>query len=186
MKRADELEVLMQKAVIRKIKWFWPWQDDREEAWLAEMSLRGFHLAQPGLFARYSFVQGRPQNYVYRLDYQDALQPKAKAEYLRLFTDAGWEYLGQMGGWQYFRKPVIPGVEGELFTDAETKIQKYNRLLVGLGMAFPSYLVVFVALWGVWPEWFMWLNVALILVLAVGWGVMELKISQRIKQLKAL
>jgi predicted phosphoadenosine phosphosulfate sulfurtransferase len=90
----------MNQTNIRKAKWFWPWQDEQEEAWLEQMSRQGLHLKQAHIAAFYDFVQGSSQNYTYRLDFQDSLKPKNKDEYLRLFTDAGWEHLGQMGGWQ--------------------------------------------------------------------------------------
>jgi hypothetical protein len=176
----------MNNSIIRKTKWFWPWQDAQEEAWLEEMSKQGLHLKHADLFAQYQFTQGQPQLYTYRLDFQDAMKTKTKEEYLRLFTDAGWEYLGQMGGWQYFRKPTQPGDQDEIFTDAETKIQKYNRFQNWFGLAFPSYLIVFVALWGSWPEWMMWLNVSIIFFIAFVWGFISIKVSKRIKQLKAL
>jgi len=176
----------MKTAIIRKTKWFWPWQDEQEEIWLEEMSQQGLHLKRADLFAQYEFMQGQPQNYTYRLDFQDSMKSKNKEEYLRLFTDAGWEYLGQLGGWQYFRKLTQSGEEREIFTDAETKIHKYNRFLAWFGLAFPSYLIVFVALWNSWPEWMMWLNVAIILIFAVFWGVISLKVTQRIKELKGL
>lgn len=176
----------MTQTIVRKSKWFWPWQDDLEETWLEQMSQQGLHLKQVDIPVQYYFVQGPPQDFIYRLDFQDALKQKNKDEYLRLFTDAGWEHLGQMGGWQYFRKLSQPGEDREIFTDAETKIQKYNRFLTWFGLAFPSYLIIFVALWTSYPEWIMWLNVGVILVFAALWGVIELKVSQRIKQLKAL
>jgi len=176
----------VKQKTIRKAKWFWPWQDELEEAWLEQMSQQGLHLQSAELFAQYEFVEGQPQGYIYRLDFQDSLKPKNEGQYLLLFTDAGWEHLGRMGGWQYFRKLAQPGEEREIYTDAEGKIQKYNRFLTWFGLSFPSYLVIFVALWGEWPEWMMWLNVALILVFVVLWGVITLKVSQRIKELKAV
>ena len=137
---------VMAQTVIRKIKWFWPWQDAQEEAWLEQMSLQGMHLRQVRRIAQYEFVSDEPTRFAYRLDFQDSLKPKNKEEYLQLFADAGWEYLGEMNGWQYFRKPLHPGESAEVFTDVESKIQKYNRFLTWFGLAFPSYLVVFVAL----------------------------------------
>ena len=101
----------MEQVITQKTKWFWPWQDQEEETWLEEMSHQGWHLKQAHLAAQYDFVRGEPQNYLYRLDFQDSLKPKAKDEYLRLFADDGWEYLGPMGGWQYFRKPGGAGGE---------------------------------------------------------------------------
>jgi hypothetical protein len=135
---------------------------------------------------QYDFFPGQPQNYVYRLDFQDSLKRKNKDAYLRLFTDTGWEYLGEMSGWQYFRKPSLPGAETEIYTDPDSKIQKYNRYLTYLGFIFPSYLVIFVAFWGTWPEWMMWLNIGLILISSIFSIVTSMKITQRIKQLKML
>ncbi len=176
----------MNKTLIRKTKWFWPWQDDKEEDWLEEMSRQGLHLKRPILPARYEFTMGQPKEYTYRLDFQDSFKPKNQDEYLRLFTDDGWEHLGQLGGWQYFRKPLGASGEREIFTDSDSKVQKYNRFLAWFGLTFPSYLVVFVALWGSWPEWMMWLNVGVILLLAGFWGFVSIKVSQRIKQLKVM
>jgi len=176
----------MEQNTIHKTKWFWPWQDQEEEIWLEEMSKQGLHLKKAHLGAQYDFVRGELQNYLYRLDFQDSLKPKVKDEYLRLFTDDGWEHLGQMGGWQYFRKPVGTGGEREIFTDNESKIQKYNRFMTWFGLSYPSYLVVFIALWGSYPEWFMWLNVGIIMVFSALWIFIGLKVARRIKELKAL
>lgn len=176
----------MNNQIIRKTKWFWPWQDQEEEAWLEKMSHEGFHLKQPRSLGRYQFIPGRPSDYVYRLDFQDSLKNKSKDDYLQLFTETGWEYLGEMGGWQYFRKSSQTSEGSEIFTDPDTKIAKYNRYLTYLGFIFPSYLVIFVAFWGTWPDWMMWLNIAIILIASAFSIVTSVKITRRIKALKAL
>jgi len=66
-------------------------------------------------------------DYVYRLDYINPA--KDKPAYLQLFRDAGWEHVGEMTNWQYFRKQVQEGEAPEIFTDVETKVEKYRRLL---------------------------------------------------------
>ena len=48
-----------------------------------------------------------------------------KEDYLQLFRDAGWEYVGEMSGWHYFCQQAQPGEELEIYTDAESKISKY-------------------------------------------------------------
>ena len=45
---------------VRKIKWFFPWQDEQEEAWLRSMSQRGWHLASVALPCTYRFRAGEP------------------------------------------------------------------------------------------------------------------------------
>ena len=131
----------MTETIIRKKKWFWAWNDDKEEAWLREMAQRGLHLHKVAPFGEYQFVQGEPRDIVYRLDYIPA--NKKDEHYFQLFTDAGWEHFGEMMGWQYWRKAVENGQSPEIFTDAESKIQKYQRLLGWLIIFLPIYIVVF-------------------------------------------
>jgi hypothetical protein len=123
-----------------KSKWFWAWQDDREEAWLGEMSRQGLHLMHPGAFGQYTFEQGEPRELAYRLDF--VTNAKKNPDYYQLFRDAGWEHVGELGGWQYWRKEVLNGKEPEIFTDNASKIQKYQRLIGYLVIFFPIYIVL--------------------------------------------
>ena len=116
----NPLEAHVDLTINRKTKWFWLWQDDIEEAWLEQMSQLGLHLKKAQIMAQYDFIQGQPEDFAYRLDFRDSLKRKNKEEYIHLFNDAGWEYLGEMGGWQYFRKPAQPGDDKEIFTDPNT------------------------------------------------------------------
>jgi len=118
----------MNTPTVQRFRWFWAWDDEKEEFWLRQMALAGFHLVSPNPFGVYTFSPGEKQDVAYRLDY--ATSKYNTAEYYQLFQDAGWEHVGQMGGWQYWRKPVSSGQEApEIFTDNESKIQKYRRVL---------------------------------------------------------
>jgi hypothetical protein len=114
----------------REFKWFWAWNDEREEAWLREMAQQGWHLTKAGAFGTYTFEKEAPKDVVYRLDFR--LRDVDKAEYLQLFADAGWEHVGEMNGWQYFRTDVAGGETPEIYTDDASKIKKYQRLLLFL------------------------------------------------------
>lgn len=126
---------------IKKSKWFWAWQDEKEEAWLAEMAQQGLHLETLELPGQYTFRQGEPGNYVYRLDFQP-LRSKDRDSYLQLFADAGWEHLGDMGGWVYFRHEVTDSEIPEIYSDLDSKIGKYHRLLAYLVIFLPIMLFV--------------------------------------------
>ena len=119
----------MEKTTLRKYKWFWPWQDDVEEAWLRDMSHQGWHLSAVGLPIVYIFESGKLKDFVYRLDYPGSYKMD-REDYLQLFMDANWEFIEERAGWYYFRKPEQPGQDLEIYTDAESKISKYQRLLV--------------------------------------------------------
>jgi hypothetical protein len=84
-------------STVKKFKCFRAWQDEKEEARLGEMAKRGLHLEAIPFPGIYQFLPGDPGNYVYRLDFQ-ALKAKDRDSYLQLFSDAGWEHVGDMGG----------------------------------------------------------------------------------------
>ncbi|HEY46444.1 MAG TPA: DUF2812 domain-containing protein [Anaerolineae bacterium] len=131
----------MEKKTLRRLKWFFAWQDDQEEEWLRDMARKGWHLSALGLPGFYTFTHGEPQDVVYRLDFTT---PKIDMdEYMQLFRDAGWEHLGSLAGWQYFRKPADVEGANQIYTDPESKIQRYRRLLGYLTLFLPIMIVLF-------------------------------------------
>jgi hypothetical protein len=65
-------------------------------------------------------------------------------EYVQIFKDAGWEYVGEMSNWRYWRKRNTDGETPEIFSDNESKIKKYQRLL-GI-MGFFLFFLVFMGI----------------------------------------
>lgn len=165
-------------------KWFWAWQDDKEEHWLEEMSERGLHLVSPGYFGRYEFDKGQPQKYFYRLDF--IAQNQNREDYYQLFSDACWEHIGEFGGWQYFRKLDDGQGDSEIFTDVTSKIEKYRRVLLFLVILTPIYLLPLNIrnMTEGNPSWIV------IVMFVIWWGILSLmtfsiiKMIQRINALK--
>jgi hypothetical protein len=123
---------------LKKFRWIWGWDDEKEETWLREMAGRGWHLGAGSFPPYYVFEQGEPRDVVYRIDYRTTR--KDKAHYLQLFRDAGWEHLMEHLGWQYFRQTATDGASPEIFSDNESKVQKYERLLMLLVVLLPLYI----------------------------------------------
>ena len=126
---------------IVKRKWFWVWQDDKEEAWLSEMAAEGYHLEEIGFPGKYTFNAGEPANYVYRMDYQTS-SGKERDSYLQLFEDSGWEHVGDMNGWIYFRILAEKGETPDIFSDKESKVKKYHRVMTYLIIFLPILFVI--------------------------------------------
>lgn len=124
-------------------KWFWPWQDGKEEAWLGEMARQGWHLVKPDFLGQYTFAAGTGRDMVFRMDFVG--NSKRDASYLQLFQDTGWEHVGELAGWQYFRKPASLGNMPEIFTDNASKIAKYRRLLLALTIFLPIITTIFMS-----------------------------------------
>ena len=125
---------------ISKFKWFWAWQDEKEEAWLHEMSMKGMHFQSAGFPGFYNFEVNGPRDYYYRMDF--IIDRKDYQNYLQLFKDAGWEHLGEVGGWQYFRAEAEGTAIPEIYTDRDSKAQKYARLLGILIIFLPIFVIM--------------------------------------------
>ena len=119
--------------------WFWAWDDEKEEAYLRNMALDGWHFQSVTFPGYYTFEEGDPRNDFYRLDFLSNY--KDKDNYLQLFEDAGWSHVGEYGSWQYFRKTALEGKTLEIFTDNESKIKKYSRIMVFLVPFLPIYII---------------------------------------------
>lgn len=124
-----------------RVAWrlFWAWEDDKEERWLREMARQGWHLRRAAL-VRFEFDRGEPADVVYRLDYH-ILTGAEREEYLQLFRAAGWEHVGEVASWHYFRTPATAGADPDIFSDVESRIAKYKRLLLLLLALLPIFLV---------------------------------------------
>ncbi|MFC2072194.1 DUF2812 domain-containing protein [Chloroflexota bacterium] len=176
----------MSENTIRKFKWFWPWQDEQEEAWLRNMSQKGWHLSSLELPCIYRFRTGEPRDYVYRLDYQ-RFPKKDKQEYQQLFRDAGWEYICEMSSWpQYFRKEAREGETPEIFTDIESKVAKYKRVMAFLAF-YVLILIVFLNNILIDNPYSWWGIIRVIYLLVMGGLIYSIiKLMLRIKQLRRL
>jgi hypothetical protein len=97
----------MNSPTINRFRWFWAWQDDKEEAWLESMSQEGRHLEAVRIPCLYTFSSGEPRRSTYRLDYM-SMKKTQFPDYVQIFQDVGWEYIGEMSNWRYWRKLAAP------------------------------------------------------------------------------
>ncbi|MBN2076450.1 MAG: DUF2812 domain-containing protein [Dehalococcoidales bacterium] len=174
------------KNQVTRFKWFWVWQDNAEEKWLEEMSRQGYHLTSVKLPCIYTFIKSEPADYTYRLDYR-RFSKDEKQDYLQIFRDAGWEYLGEISLWQYFRKEKKAGEINEIFTDNVSKIAKYQRILVYLGLLWAMLLFIVFQRITILPTSLPWwgnVHIFIAAVLAVMTYAI-IRIILRIRQLQA-
>jgi hypothetical protein len=126
----------------RVFRLYLPWNLEKETVWLNQMSRSGWHLIrQSGLF--YHFELGDPRNYVYRQDYQITSRLD-RPEYLRIFRDAGWEHIAEIRGCHYFRTEAQGAEWPEIFSDQQSKIDMYGRVLsIMLVLFLPIFILIF-------------------------------------------
>jgi hypothetical protein len=114
-----------------------------QEQWLREMASQGLHLQKLNLLQRWTFVQGAPEDVAYRVDFNGEREGSA---FNNLLEDAGWELAAGCSGWQYWRRANVQGQMPEVFTDSDSKMGKFKRLLmlllVGLVAQLPLSTMV--------------------------------------------
>ncbi|MEM7800285.1 MAG: DUF2812 domain-containing protein [Chloroflexota bacterium] len=125
---------------MRRFKWFWSWEDDKEEKWLSEMSSRGNHLQQVDWTRFYTFEEGSPTDFTYRLEFYD--ERKNIENYKRRVGAAGWEYLGMSREWQYLRKEMARTSSDGLTADVSPKRDKIQRVFISRLLGLGAFLIV--------------------------------------------
>lgn len=99
-----------------------------EEQFLTEQHRAGWKFRRYVLPGFYFFDKCTPEEVVYRLDFDQAERGE-KTEYLQLYRDYGWEYLFEVNGFSYFRKPVEPAEEDlEIFSDNYSRLEMVQRI----------------------------------------------------------
>lgn len=103
----------------------------KEQDWLRQQHLNGWKLTKATLPCFYHFERCKPEDVVYQLDYnQEGLSHKY--DYIQMFADCGWEYITDMAGYSYFRKPVSEMKENEeIFCDDDSRMDMINRVFRG-------------------------------------------------------
>jgi hypothetical protein len=115
-------------------KLFFAWQHEKEEAWLNQMSAQGLLLVNVGVCA-YTFEEGTPGEYLYRLELLDKWPSGAEGiAYIRFLEETGIEHVASILRWAYFRRKASDG-PFELYSDNSSRIKHCWRIIVMIGVA---------------------------------------------------
>lgn len=130
----------MAKETKRIFKAFFVWQDQNEEEWLREMANKGWMFKKYKFY--YVFEKSEPKDVIYKLDFK-ATKNNDLDEYKAIFRDAGWEHTGQFSSWHYFKTDAKDAVTPDIYSDVDSKIQKYKSLSYQLLIGLLSIIVLF-------------------------------------------
>lgn len=116
-------------------KWFWPWDFDKEETWLNEMSAKGLALHSIG-YCRYEFTPCQPGEYNFRIELLENMPNHPESQhYITFMEESGIEQIGSYARWVYFRKKN-DGIPFDLFSDYDSRIKHLDRILLIVGILF--------------------------------------------------
>jgi hypothetical protein len=101
---------------------------DEEEKYLNQMAKQGLMFKKYTEFGIYHFEKNKPEDLHYRVDYRTFKNKNEFDSYVVLLDDAGWNlvYGNYHSGIQYFL-PKNKNISDELFSDVESKAERYKR-----------------------------------------------------------
>ena len=159
---------------------------EREERWLNEQAAQGWNFVRYG-WGGYRFEQGEPDAFVYRIELLPA-SPKSAAsrDYLALLADSGAETVCTWMRWVYLRRPAALGAF-ELFTDLESRIAHYRRVLGFLGVLIAALVCgasSIIVTSGQSGGVALWVPLALVVLAIVLIAVPSVRLSRRVRSLR--
>lgn len=114
-----------------ELRFFTVAQWQKEQDYLRSQHQNGWKFTELRGLGVYHFEKCQPEDVVYQLDYNpEGLSHKT--QYIRMFSDCGWEYLQDYVGYSYFRKPAaqMQGEE-EIFCDDFSRLDMMKRVFKG-------------------------------------------------------
>jgi hypothetical protein len=170
---------------MNKFKVFLIWQDDKEEAWLHDQSNKGLRLDSVSFPFTYHFSINHQNKYSYHLN-----APKDPGITLEAFSEpfeeSGWERIGRMNGWNYFRKEYSGVTKPVLEWGNKSKADKYQKWMMFLVGLLPFMLIIFPVFGRRFtPPLFDVLKIAYFIFLAL-YTVISFKVYRRVNQLRDL
>lgn len=111
-----------------KIKYFTIADYLEEEKWLEKEHKNGWKLVK--MIAPWFFIFEKSQfeTAIYKLDFKNQ---RITEDYIQMYKDYGWEYLGSCLRWNYFRKLdglAVKESDKEIFSDNESKLNMINDI----------------------------------------------------------
>lgn len=113
-----------------------------EEKYLNEMANKGYFLKKYSSLGRYHFIESKPEDLHYRVDYRVFKKKDDFDDYVSLFEDAGWMHVygTYQSGSQYFLPNSSDSTE-DIFSDIESKAGRYLRFIQAARLCSISFII---------------------------------------------
>lgn len=113
--------------IIKTHKLFLLTDYDLEEEYLRNMSKKGWELTSPARYTQ-TFKSAEPKDVIYKIDFLS--DTTDLASYKQLFEDYGWEYIGIVNNFTYFRKDAdgVSGEDMDIFSDNQSRFDMIKHI----------------------------------------------------------
>ena len=115
---------------------------NEEAAWLSFMHRDGWKMSRTNGF-KYWFEACPQEDWVYQLDFRD--EDMDEEEYIRMFSDYGWEFVTRFRHWYYFRKIRTAGDDMSIFSDSQSKAEMCRKVIRHHALILTAYFLAVAA-----------------------------------------
>lgn len=114
---------------------------EKEEKWLNEMAAKGYNFINYTI-GTYTFEGGTPGEYIYRIELLKEMPSNPESEaYIKFMEESGIKCIDTSWRWVFFQKKASDG-EFNLFSDYDSKINHYKRILTVVGIGSLANLLI--------------------------------------------
>ncbi len=108
------------------------------EQWFELKAAEGWHPYKVGQWSSIAmrFTEGKPKKYRYVAD----MQPFPKKEYMQMYEEFGWEFVGQMASMMVWRREY-ENERPESFSDISSRKARNKRFIGAVAVSFVLFLV---------------------------------------------
>jgi hypothetical protein len=115
----------------KEFKFFTIFEHQKEELYLRQQHKSGWRFIKVNCFGVHHFEKCQPEDVIYQLDYNLAAAT-SKGEYIRMFSDCGWDYIQDYAGYSYFCKTAAAmNGDEEIFSDDGSRLAMMERVYKG-------------------------------------------------------
>ena len=109
------------------------------------MANKGYFLKKYSSLGRYHFIESKPEDLHYRVDYRVFKKKDDFDDYVSLFEDAGWMHVygTYQSGSQYFLPNSSDSTE-DIFSDIESKAGRYLRFIQAARLCSISFIIALI------------------------------------------
>lgn len=115
----------------KEFRFFSIFEHQKEEIYLRQQHNAGWRFKKVTGIGMYHFEKCQPEDVIYQLDYNQE-GSASKGDYIKMFSDCGWDYIQEYAGFSYFCKAAaeMKGEE-EIFNDSSSRLAMLERIYKG-------------------------------------------------------
>jgi len=121
---------------------------DKEETFLNEMAIKGYHLREVKEYGQYIFEEKSLEEVNYKIDFRPKMEQADYEDYLQLFEDFGWTLVsGNKDSKRQYFKPSHQDCDQSMFSTKESALERYKHMRTTYASTSITLMILYAAVY---------------------------------------